>query len=284
MAPMSGRIVLLALCTACVMVASEDGQSMTAPAIMKQVAANQDREQKARTAFVYEEHVHRVMRSKKGKLLHEEYRVFEVTPGAKGTEKKLASVKGRYWKKGRYVSYDGEAPQGGLINITFDGDGDAGTRDGLDKDLFPLTSDEQKQYTFELAGERVIKGRRAYQIRFRPSNSSDYGWTGEALIDREELQPVSVYTRLSRRLPLAVRTMLGTDVPGLGFSVSYTRVDKDLWFPATYGTEFGLRALFLLNRTLSESVENTGFRRAAVESRIEYGKSAGGNKTERDGH
>ncbi|MBV8706268.1 MAG: hypothetical protein JO028_03695 [Acidobacteriaceae bacterium] len=78
---------------------------------------------------------------------------------------------------------------------------------------------------------------------------------------------------MSRRLSLAVRTMLGTDVPGLGFSVQYTRVDKDLWFPATYGTEFGLHALFLLNRTFTESVENKNFRRATAESRIEFGNN-----------
>jgi hypothetical protein len=109
-----------------------------------------------------------------------------------------------------------------------------------------------------------------YRIQFRPADPHDYGWAGEALIDKEEFQPVSVYTQLSRRLPVAVRTVLGTDVPGLGFSVQYTRVDKDLWFPATYGTEFGAHALFLFNRTFTESVENKNFRRATVASRIAF--------------
>ena len=267
------QITILAVTAVFTTFAFEDGPPLTAAEIMMRVAENQDREQKARTQFVYEETVHRVMRNKDGKLLREEYRTFTVIPSAKGTEKKPQSVKGRYWKKGKYVPFEGEpVPQTGL-NIVFDDYNDSQTKDGIDKDLFPLTSDEQKKYTFELAGERVIRERPVYRIQFRPADRHDYGWTGEALIDKEEFQPVSVYTQLSRRLPLAVRTMLGTDVPGLGFSVQYIRVDKGLWFPATYGTEFGLHALFLLNRTFTESVENKNFRRATAESRIEFGNN-----------
>ena len=236
---------------------------------MKRVGQNQDREQDARNHFVYQQNVHRTMRRKDGKLLREENWAYTVTPGAKGTEKKLLSVHGRYWKKGRYVTFDGEPVPEGLLSITLDDD-EASSRDGIDKDLFPLTTEEQKKYTFELLGERIVDSRSAYRIQFRPANKGDYGWTGEALIDREEFQPVTVYTRLSRRLPLAVRTMLGTDVPGLGFSIRYKRIDKDLWFPSSYGTEFGVRALFLLNRTITESMENTDFRRTSVDSRIEF--------------
>ena len=266
------RTIVLALLAFSSFASEDTSRPLTATEIMKRVAENQDREQNARTQFVYEENVHRTMRRKDGKLLREEYRTFAVTPGPKGTDKKLQSVKGRYWKKGRYVSFEGEpVPEPGLFNITFDDDGDSQTKDGVDKDLFPLTSDEQKKYAFELADERVVQGRPAYRIQFRPPNRKDYGWTGEALIDKEEFQPVSVYTRLSRRLPLAVRTALGTDVPGLGFTVSYTRLDKDLWFPSSYGTEFGVHALFLLNRTFTESLENKNFRRATVESRVAFG-------------
>lgn len=266
------QVMILTVMTAFTTFAFENGP-LTAAEIMKRVAENQDREQKARTQFVYEETVHRAMRRKDGKLLREEYRTFAVIPGAKGTERKLQSVKGRYWKKSKYITFEGEpVPEGGLLGAILD-DGDSRTKDGIDKDLFPLTSDEQKNYAFELTGDRVIKERPVYRIQFRPARSNDYGWAGEALIDKEEFQPVSVYTQLSRRLPFAVRTMLGTDVPGLGFSVQYTRVDKDLWFPATFGTEFGLHALFLLNRTFTESVENKNFRRATVESRVEFGNN-----------
>jgi hypothetical protein len=251
-------------------------QTQTPPSaseIMRRVAENQDREQKARSQFVYEQDMHRTMRARNGKLLREEFWKYEVLPDAKGSHKKLLAVSGRYWKKGKYVSFQGEPVPPSLLNITLDDDND-GTRDGIDEELFPLTSDQQKDYKFELTGERVMKNRPTYQIRFHPTDPKDYGWAGEALIDEQEFQPVYVFTRLSRKLPLAVRTMLGTDVPGLGFSIQYTRVDKDLWFPATYGTEFELHALYLLHRTISESMQNTNFRRATVESKIDYGESA----------
>src|SRR5579872_1474924 len=79
------------------------GPPPSAAEIMKRVAKNQDREQQARNQYVYEQKVHRAMRRKDGKLLREEYWTYSVIPGAKGTEKKLVSVKGRYWKKGKYL-------------------------------------------------------------------------------------------------------------------------------------------------------------------------------------
>lgn len=83
-----------------------------------------------------------------------------------------------------------------------------------------------------------------------------------------------MYTKLARRLPLAVRTLVGTDVPSLGFSIQYTRLDKDLWFPANYGTELAVHALFLVNRTITESMQNTNFRRASVDSQIDFAAPA----------
>jgi hypothetical protein len=79
-----------------------------------------------------------------------------------------------------------------------------------------------------------------------------------------------VFTKLSRRIPFAVRTLLGTDVPGLGFNVEYRKFDDGAWFPVSFGTEFRLRAVFFINRDLSVSLENSGFRRASVESAIHY--------------
>src|SRR6202011_3688252 len=108
-------------------------------------------------------------------------------------------------------------------------------------------------YQFELAGEHVVDGRKAYRIRFQPADRHELTWAGEALIDAEEVQPVNVYTRLSRRIPMAVRTLLGTDLPGLGFSVRYQRFDRDVWFPVSFGTEFRLHVLFFLNRDITVS-------------------------------
>ena len=243
----------------------------SAAEIMSRVAQNQDREQLARNQFVYEQKLHRTLRTKEGKLLREENWTYAMTPNTKGTEKKMLSVKGRYWNNGQYLPFEGlPIPEVGHFDVSIhDGDKNM-SRDGIDNDLFPLTTDEQKKYTFELIGEKVVRGRPAYQIRFWPINRRAYSWTGEALIDKEERQPITVYSKLSRRVPVAVRTLLGTDVPGLGFTVQYTRVDKDIWFPATYGTEFEIRALFLLDRIITESMENTNFHRTNVESKIEF--------------
>ena len=263
------RFIFLALLAVCDFPA-QTTPAPTAAEIMSRVAINQDREQKVRNQFVYEQKIHRTERSKSGKLLCEEFWTYAMTPGPKGTERKFLSVKGRYWKKGAYIPFEGLPLPSGFLRITFDDDGDSKTRDGIDSDLFPLTSDKQKDYSFGLLGERIIHDRPAYRIQFQPADPKDWGWKGEALIDKEEFQPVSVFTRLSRKLPFAVRTMLGTDVPGLGFGIQYTRVDKDIWFPATYGDEFDLHALFFLNRTFTESMENSNFRRANVESKIEF--------------
>ena len=144
------------------------------------------------------------------------------------------------------------------------------SKDGIGKSLFPLTTEEQKGYQFELAGEQAVSGRKAYRIRFRPADEHDLDWAGEALIDQEELQPVWVYSHLSRRLPFFVRGLLGTDVPGLGFSTRYARIEKDVWFPVSFGTEFRLRAIFFINRSITVSMENKNFKQAGADSNITY--------------
>ena len=53
----------------------------------------------------------------------------------------------------------------------------------------------------------------------------------------------------------------------------YQKFDDGLWFPASYGTEFRLRALFFYNRSIVVSLENTGFQRALVSSRIEFAET-----------
>ena len=142
------------------------------------------------------------------------------------------------------------------------------SKDGLGRDLFPLTSEEQKTYHFELAGEETVRGRKVYRVRFRPRDKNELTWAGEALIDAEEFEPVRVYTKLSRRIPFFVRTLLGTDLPGVGFNVEYRRFDENVWFPVSFGTEFRLRAVFFINRDITVSLENSAFERAKVQSTI----------------
>jgi hypothetical protein len=142
------------------------------------------------------------------------------------------------------------------------------SKDSIARDLFPLTSEEQKRYSFELAGRETLRGRNVYRVRFRPLDKGNFTWAGEALIDAEELEPVSVFTRLSRRIPFWVRTLLGTNLPGFGYNVEYRRFDQGVWFPVSFGTEFRLHVVFFINREITISLENSAFERTKVETRI----------------
>ena len=84
------------------------------------------------------------------------------------------------------------------------------------------------------------------------------------------ISPCWSQPQLAHKIPLLVRTALGTNLHGLGFSVRYQKFDDGLWLPVSYGTEFRLRALFFYNRSIVVSLQNTGFQRANVSSRIEF--------------
>jgi hypothetical protein len=147
------------------------------------------------------------------------------------------------------------------------------SRDGLDCNLFPLTADEQRKYDFKLLRAETFHGREVYRIGFQPkphADSDQAAWKGEALIDAAEFQPVTVYTTMAIRIPRAVKILLGTDIRGLGFSITYQRFDDGIWFPVSYGGEFQVRALFFYGRKISVSMVNENFRRTRVDSHITY--------------
>jgi hypothetical protein len=246
----------------------------TADAIMARVAENQDRAQKLRSEYVYRQRVTIKLRKKHGKLMREETADYEVVPSPTGNQKVLKRLEGRYWHKGKYMAFHGEPVPGAdsldgdlISDFRSDLTNDK-SKDGLARDLFPLTTEEQKKYQFTLLGEKTHQGRQAYRIGFRPRDRREFTWTGEALVDAADYEPVQVFTRLSRRVPFAVRTLLGTDVPGVGFNVEYRRQDGGVWFPTSFGTEFRLHAVFFINREISISMENTDFARTRVKSRI----------------
>lgn len=248
--------------------------SLSAAEIMARVAVNQDRSEGVRKQYVYRQHIHIITHKPGGRLQREETADYDVTPQPDGTEKKLKLITGRYWKKPNYKTFEGEpipeqdSLDGGLIKSFRDDLADDKSKDGLAKDLFPLTSEEQKQYDFQVLGEEVQEGRNVYHIGFRPKDKGDITWAGEAYIDAAEFQPVRVFTKLSRRIPFMVRTMLGTDVPGIGFNVVYKRQEDGVWFPVTFGTEFRIRAVFFINRNISLALENSAFERTHVESKV----------------
>lgn len=261
-------------------------QALTVDEIMLNVAKHQDEAEQLREKYSYTQKVRiRALRGD-GKLSREEYCVYNVAPTEKATTKELVQFKGRYENKGRIVEYQKpglEIPdkkididaslvpdlRDGLVN-------DKESRDGLAKDLFPLTSAEEKKHQYELEGEEPYKGRQVYRIKFQPRkefkgfDDEQTVWAGEVLVDKTELQPISVITHMAKGLPFLVRTTLGTNVHQLGFAVTYARFDKDVYFPVSYGGEFDLKVLFLYKRTLTISLENTDFRRGEADSKITY--------------
>lgn len=254
----------------------------TVEEILKRVAENQEKAAEARKTVVYrQDSFVRLLRTN-GKMSREEKRQYTVTPNATGTDKKLDRFEGRYERGGKILTYDKPDFQykdtdidGELIeDLTDDMINDKKSRDGISKDLFPLTSDEQLHYTFQLAGTRTINGVQAYRVTFEPrKEDASRCWAGEALIHPEEFQPLLVTTRLAMKIPRAVKILFGIDIKQMGFNVTYRKVDEGLWFPATYGTEFGLKVLFGYKRNITMSLKNDDFRRTNAESSITFAES-----------
>src|SRR5581483_7600736 len=179
-----------------------------------------------------------------------------------------------------YVDYSGEQPNhdhldGDLVSdLRDDLVNENRTKDGIATDLFPLKSKEQEKYVFKLVDQETINGRSAYRIAFRPKDKDETAWKGEAVIDAEEFQPITIFTKLARRVPFWVRTALGTDLPDVGFSVSYKRQPDGVWFPVSFGTEFRLHAVFFINREITVSLQNSDFEKTHVDSVIHYETSS----------
>jgi hypothetical protein len=261
-------------------------QALTVDEIMLDVSKHQDQAERLRKKYSYTQKVRiRALRGT-GKLSREEYCVYNVAPTETATKKELVQFKGRYENQGRIIEYQKPGEEIPNRKIDIDADlvpdlrddliNDKESKDGLARDLFPLTSTEGKKYQYELEGEETYKGRQVYRIKFQPKEAfKGFGdeqtvWAGEVLVDKVDLQPISVITHMAKGLPFLVRTTLGTNVHQLGFAVTYARFDQDVYFPVSYGGEFDLKVLFLYKRTLTISLENTDFRRAEAESKITY--------------
>lgn len=293
-------VCLLAVLLAPGLAAGKDAQpevqpeTLKADEIMARVAANQDHSEALRKEYVYKQHIHIVTYKPKSGMMREENADYDVVSMPNGIQKQLKLLTGRYWNKGKYVDFEGEpAPGAGrteadwirnlrnhepapMTSIT-DADLirylrnyllDDKSKDGLVRALFPLTFEEQKDYAFKLLGQEVEAGRKVYHIAFYPKDKNELGWAGEAFIDAAEFQPVRVFTEMSRRVPLLVRTMW-FDLPGLGFNVFYQRQEDGVWFPSIFGTEFRMRVgpVFFFNRNIAISVKNSGFVHTHVETK-----------------
>jgi hypothetical protein len=249
--------------------------------IMTRVGENQEKAQDLRKQFTFRQKQLLRMNRGNGKLAREERREYDVAPAAHGVNKELVKFEGRYERKGKYIAYDrpgyeykGMDIDGELIGeLSEDMTNSKDSRDGIDHNLFPLTSKEQRKYNFKLAGTQTHRGRQVYRVTFEPKPHQDFdeaAWKGEALIDAAEYQPVQVNTNLAMKLPLFVKTLLGTNIKGLGFSVAYQKFEDGIWFPVSYGGEFEVRAVFFYKRTISVSMRNSDFRRTSVNSNVSY--------------
>jgi hypothetical protein len=257
----------------------------TAEGIMARVAANQDCDQEMRSAFVYHQNVMVRLHRSNGKLAREEYGEFTVTPTPKGVSREQTLFRGKYLDHGKEIEFDESGFEHKGIDIDADlaksflGDfgHDKESRDGVEHDLFPLTSKQQQLYSFRLEGTEDYRGTPVYRITFFPKkkpsiyDDDDNGsWTGEVLVHRDEYQPVLITSRLAFKVPKWVTVLFGTNVQQLGFKVTYKKFDEGLWFPVNYGGEFKLKALFFYSRRISMSMQNSGFQHAVVESKVRF--------------
>ena len=266
-------------------------EPLTANDIMARVAANQNRSEALRKEYVYKQHIHIVTHKPQSRMVREETSDYDVVPQPIGIQKQLKLLTGRYWSKDKYVDFKGEQASGktkgelveylrnhepapgstdaDLIHYLRNYLSNDKSKDGLGRALFPL-SEGQKNYEFKLLGQEVEAGRNVYHIAFTPKDKDkeELTWTGEAFIDAAEFQPVRVFTRMSQRIPLLVRTMW-FDLPGLGFNVVYKRLEDGVWFPSSFGTEFPMHVgpMFFINRDISISLKNSGFEHTPVETK-----------------
>lgn len=254
--------------------------------IMAKVGVHQTADEARRREYVYtQKQTLRLLRGN-GKVAREEHREYVVTPHRKSTGKRLARFDGRYEANGRYFTYDkpdyhykGMDIDGDLINSLSEGlTNDKGARDGLAANLFPLTEKQQEYYQFQFKGTETFRSHQVYRVSFEPKAKvhlvdTDDGsgiWKGEALIDAAEFQPVSIHTSLAFKIPAVVKILLGTNIAGLGYAVSYEKSDDGVWFPVSYGGEFSVRGLFFYKRIMSVSLVNGDFRKQDVNSQVLY--------------
>lgn len=267
--------------------------TLTAAEIMAKVAANVESATEERTHYIYHQSVRSSLVRGNGKIARREKREYSAIPAPKATEKHLDSFTGEYRSGKQMVAYS--EPRFKYKGVDLDGDlitdlteglvNDKDTRDGIPHQLFPFSSKDLPKYTFTLESEPQEHGRRMYQIAFEPLNKTNCvhiggdeddecgdsaDWAGDAWIDAEELQPVRVITHLKWKVPWGIRVFLGTNLRQTGFTINYLRVAPNVWFPSTYGTEFELKVLWGYTRTITLSMENTGFKRAGATSTIEY--------------
>ncbi len=254
---------------------------------MARVASNQDQAESERLHYVYLRHAK--VTSRKGKTIQcEEITDTRVAPTESESHQQLLKLQGRYLKNGKYIPYAELLPENAKKEPTDDegfsisiGDDDRSlvesmranltnskTKDGIGTHLFPLTSKNQVDYVFHLVGTEHLNDHDVFHIEFRPKDKEEFDWKGDAYIDTVAYQPVMVSTAMSRNMPFAVRTLLGTSLPGLGFTVIYAPQPDGTWFPISFSTEFKIKVFFLYHREILIDAKNSNFEKTHSDSKI----------------
>jgi hypothetical protein len=254
--------------------------AQTAEEIMARVAENQTRAEAARASFVYHENLLVRLKRSDGKLAREEIRDYTVTPTPTGVQREMVHFAGKYGLRGK--EYDFTTPGYEYKSMDLDagiakgladdfGRSSRQSKDGIAHDLFPLTAKGQRGYTFRLEGRQRYNDKDVFRVTFKPTAGDGRRiWSGEALIDASEYQPVLVTNHMTRGIPLAIKVVAGTDLSQMGFKVTYRKFAEGLWFPIGYGGELRVRCLFLYARRISIGAINSDFRRTDVKTQIAF--------------
>jgi hypothetical protein len=152
--------------------------------------------------------------------------------------------------------------------------------------MFPLRTGSLSKYRFKLLETKTYKERPTHRISFEPivrkekcidvvkeyedKDCDNEIWKGEVYVDAGDLQPAHMFSELATKIPLVIRTVLGTNVHQTGFSATYRRVAPNVWFPVSYGTEFRLNLLFGYRRVITMALESYDFRRTVSDSNIQF--------------
>lgn len=234
------------------------------------LAASQQRAQAGRARVVYTQFVHAKLLRSNGKVAREEKRTYTVTPKADGFERKLEKLEGWLEYKGRITHFS--VPEFEHKSVDLDAHlidelidewtGNASSRDGIDRDFFPLTAEHQQKYKYERVGPHALT--------FAPREKKSAPWKGDVVLDPESLSPRRLNSTFAYQIPRAVKILFGISLRQVGLAVDYDKAIDGLWFPVSAGTEFQWRVLFGYARTLTLSLKNYDFRLASAESTVKF--------------
>lgn len=249
----------------------------TAAEIMRRAAENMDRAQTERALYVYDQNVFVRMKRANGKTAREESREYVVVPGEKGAKRKMVKLEGKVIEGKKEIPYSD--PKFRIKKMDIDGEmTDSFAHDLLwarhgKIDWFPIHKKNLDRYAFTLNGTEKYREYDVWRVSYQEIKNDGEDpacWTGEALIERSVFQPVLLTSSWDCKIPLAVKALLGINVHHIGAKITFRRFDDEVWFPVSCGGEMKFRVLFMYARTVAFSASAGNFRKADVQSSIQF--------------